>query len=421
MARLQKGEERMLDISDSLFKLSHSIPTPRLLIGFLIVLIQSVPSTATPRQQEEKYVRPALALDVILPNDSQPPIRLIISKGGRSMTLIHRHRLTIIDQDAAKDFTAVDIWADGESNAIKVRLSLIYNDLSNPEWWKDKKEKILGWFAVQEGELFRPTELAQYGIVPFEMKTINARPIVFQPGEGLRIVNNTKTLEVVRLEKSLDQYQLWLKNNSSKNVVAYYLSVGDSRFMVHGQGYANRVPIIPAGETQRDVNLQGQNVESSKIAIRVVVFDDDSFEGDTELAARFLAKLEGMRIQAPTVLQLVEQALEVDDAELQVAFNKLEAQLGGMREAIDKQRALDLLKSKYTSFDEKTLSVLYEDLKAGLYEAKNMGLMPIGNVRRHIQELERDATVIKAETKAGLMRETLTQIKQRFETVSEKR
>lgn len=411
----------MINRPHILFKLSHSIPYSRLFVSFLILLIHTAPLPATPYAQEVKYSQPDLALEVILPNDSQPPVRLVVSRGGRGMTLIHRQRLAINDLDAAKDFTAVDIWADGQDDAIKVRLSIIYNDLSNPEWWKDKKEKILGWFAVQEGESVRPAELAQYGIAPFELKAISARPIIFQPGEGLSIINNTKSLEVVRLEKSLDQYQLWLKNNSSKNVVAYYLCIGDSRFMVHGQGYANRGFVIAAGNTIRQGNLSGQNIESTKIAIRVVVFDDGSFEGDTELAARFLAKSQGIRIQAPYVLSLVEQALEVEDGELQTAFDKLEAKLGVIHEAIDKQTALELLKTKYPSFDERTLSLLYEDLKAGLYEAKNMGLMPIGNAKRQIQGLDQGSTLNKAELKVKLLRETLIQIKESFEAVTEKR
>lgn len=411
----------MINKDYSRFTLSMAVQYSGVFIGFLILLIHSAPSTVASYWQERKLPRADLALEVILPNDSQPPIRLVVYDGERSMALIPRHRLTIIDRDAAKDFTAVDIWADTEGKAINVRLSIIYNDLSNQEWWKAKKEKILGSFRVPENESVRPSELAQYGLAPFEMKVVSAKPIVFQPGDGLRIINDTTALEVARLEKSLDRYQLWLKNNSSKNVVAYYLSVGESRLIVHGRGYANRGTLIAAGETYPEEHLQVKNVESSMIVIRVVVFDDGTFEGDSELAAGFLAKSAGIGIQAPYVLRMIGQTLESDDAELETAFNKLETELGLISEGIDKQKALELLKSKYPHFDVKTLSILYEDLKAGLYEAKNMGLMPIGNIKRRIQELEQDPTVNKTGLKVKLLRETLIQIKGKLEALSKTR
>jgi len=386
-------------------------------ISFAILLINPWLSTAASYSQEREPPPSDLALEVILPNNSQPPIRFAVANGERGMTLVHRQRLTVKDPDAAGDFTAVDIWADSDGISINVRLSIIYNDLSNQEWWKNKKEKILGSFLIQEGGSVRPAELAQFGIVPFEMKAINARPLVFQPGAGLRIINNSKSLEVVRLEKSLDHCRLWLKNNASKGVVAYNLSIGNSRVNVHGRGYGSRHTVIAAGETYRE-EPEGPNIEPSSITIHDVVFDDGTFEGDAELAARFLVKRDGIRIQAPSVLGMVQQALEVDDAELETAVDRLEAQLAVIREAIDKQSALGFLKSKYPAFEDQTISGLYEDLKSGLYEAKNMVLMPLGNMKRQSQKRGQDETENSAGLKAKLLREMLIQIKDNFEGLS---
>ena len=85
----------MINRPHILFKLSHSIPYSRLFVSFLILLIHTAPLPATPYAQEVKYSQPDLALEVILPNDSQPPVRLVVSRGGRGMTLIHRQRLAI--------------------------------------------------------------------------------------------------------------------------------------------------------------------------------------------------------------------------------------------------------------------------------------------------------------------------------------
>ena len=384
-----------------------------LFVSQLILLIGSVNFALASSSQERRFPQPDLALEIILPNSSRSPLKLTV----RGMTLIQRQQLAINDPKLAADFTAVDVWADGEGNAIRVRLSIIYNDLSNQEWWKDKKEKVAGSLLIREGESARLTELAQFGIEPFEMRAINARPVVVQPGEGPRIVNNTKSLEVVRLEKSLDGYQIWLKNNSSKNVVAYTISTGDRSLSAAGVVYGNIRPAIAAGATSDEIRLYGATVEEDRITIPVVVFEDGSFEGDIKLAAQFLVSGEGIRIQAPHVLRMVEQTLQVDDAELQTALDKLEAQLWVIPEAIDKQSAVELLKSKYPSFEDEIISGLYEALKGGLYQARNMALAPIGDIKRRIQEDEQRQELSPVATGARLLREGLTRIKNDFERI----
>lgn len=403
-----------------------------LFISQLILLIGSVNLVTAASSQQRRFSQPELGLEIILPDSWRSPLKVV--NGGRSMSLIKRQELTINDPNLAADFTAVDVWADGEDNAIRVRLSVIYNDLSNQEWWKDKKEKVAGSLLIREGESARLTALAQFGIEPFEMRAITTKPVVSQPGEVPRIVNNTKSLEVVRLEKSLDRYQMWLKNNSSKNVVAYTISTGNESLSTSGVGYGNIRPAIAAGATSDEINLHvvkviaagaasderhlyGAKVEEDRITIPIVVFEDGSFEGDIKLAVRFLVNGEGIRIQAPHVLRMVEQTLQVEDAELQTAFDKLEAQLWVIPEAIDKQSAVELLKSKYPSFDDETISGLYEQLKGGLYQARNMALSPIGDIKRRIQEDEQRQESKPAATRASLLRATLTQIKNDFERI----
>ena len=388
-----------------------------LFVSQLILIIGSVDLAKVAFSQERRSPQPDLALEIILPNSSRSPLKLTVFKSGRSMTLIQRQQLTINDSKLAGDFTAVDVWADGEGDAIRVRLSIIYNDLSNQELWKDKKEKVAGSLLIREGGSARLTELAQFGIEPFEMRTINARPIVFQPGEGPRIINKTKSLEVVRLEKSLDAYHIWLKNNSSKNVVAYTISTGDTSLSAEGVGRGNIRPAIAAGATSDEIHLSAAKLEGDGITIPVVVFEDGSFEGDIELAARSIVSGDGISMQAPHVLLMIEQTLAVNDAELPAAFEKLETQLWAIPEAIEKESALEFLKVKYPTFDDKTISTLYEVLKGGLYEARNMALAPIGDVKRRIQEDEERQESNPVTTRAKLLREALTRIKNDFERI----
>ena len=234
---------------------------------------------------------------------------------------------------------------------------------------------------------------------------------MIQPGTGPRIINNTKSLEVIRLEKSLDGYHLWIKNKSNKSVVAYSILVSNDK-IISGIRFRTILSGFAAGATSDEITIFDSNVEQDGITIPAVVFDDGSFEGDAKLAAQFLVSQEGIGIQAPHVLRMIEQTLEVDDAELQAAFFKLEAQLWLIPEAIDKQSAIELIKSKYPSFDDQTISRLYEDLKGGLYEARNRALTPLGDLKRHIQEDDRQDP-----GRAVLLRKTLERIKSDFERI----
>lgn len=387
-------------------------------LAMFCLLITSASLASSARlssQQDSRFERQVLALEIPLPDHSRPQtplIRVSVSPGVRGMRLIHRPQLTINDAKAAGDLTAVDIWADGEDHAIRVRLSIIYNDLSNSEWWKDKKEKILGSYFIPQGGTVFPSELAQYGIEPFEMRTIDARPVILQAGEGPRITNKTKSLEVVRLEKDFEgRYLLWIRNNSPDNVFAYAITSGmsDRSFSTVGFGIAPRDLFnMPVSDRATDTN---------GITIAVVVFEDGSFEGDANLAARHSARVEGIRIQSPKVLHLIEEALESEDAGLPTAFKKLEAQLWAIPEAIDKDSALELLRSRFTSFDKKTLNSLYEQLKGGLYDARNMALSPIGETTRRIEANQRQNTV-KSTQLAEIIRGALIDMKERFEGIA---
>ncbi|MCI0486473.1 MAG: hypothetical protein L0229_07715 [Blastocatellia bacterium] len=352
---------------------------------------------------------PDMALEIGLPTGARR-----MSGGG--MQLILRRSLTVTDPSAAGDFTAIDVWAQKEGRFVRVKLSLIYNDLSNQEWWKDKKDRIVGTYLVSEGRPVIPSELWQYGIEPFELKIISSRPVTLRPGEDFRVVNNTSSLEVVSIEKSFDHCRLTLKNVSDKNIIAYYISSGrsglGSRAAYAGTGGA----LIPAGESFPDLYLTCSSIEKDGLTILAVIFDDGTFEGDRKIATDFSAEREGVRLQAPHVLRMIEQALSASDDEMEKAFYKLEADLWQIPEAIDKPSALLLLKTMFPHFADEQLSPLYERLKGGLYEARNMALSPLGDLKRTQEEKSKRADgsgVDEAEGK--YIRQRLIYIKETFE------
>jgi hypothetical protein len=374
------------------------------LIPFLLILHSPIAGSAGQHQSTQ---RSELGLEISLPGSERPLLRLAGPHGGGGMTLIRRDMLRIIDPIAAGNFTALDVQAAVESDTMRVTLSLIYNDITNQEWWKDKKERSVGSYLIHDGETARPANLAEFGIEPFDMKVIGAKPISFKPGEGPRIINNTTALQVERLEKHLDFYSISLKNTSSKDVVVYTVSSGDGGATTSGLGTVS--PVIAAGATSRETLMSSSNVERSGITISLVIFIDGTFEGDSKIATKFLALGEGVRIQAPHVLGMIEQTLKVDDSDIRSAFDKLEAELWVIPEAMSKPVALQFLKEKFPDQDEKALSALYEDFKGGLYDARNIALSSIGQTRRQVVDLEEHSQFASA---VGSIRGTLEHLRE---------
>jgi len=289
-----------------------------------------------------------------------------------------------------------------EAGAMRVSLSVIYNDVNNQEWWKDKKEKPAGTYLIHEGETVRPTELERFGIEPFEISVVDARPVAIRPSERPFITNRTQSLRVVGLERAMDTYRLTLKNVGEKTIAQFNV-------LHRGAGYSTGG--IQPGSVH-EVQLSGPRMQEEGITIRGVVFEDGTFEGDAqEEALVFLAGRQGQRIQAPSVLARIRETMEAGDAELPAAFERLEAGLWTIPEAIDKVSALELLKSEYPSLDDKSISQLYEQLKGGLYFARNRALMPLGELKRRLAEGQLE---LSPEYKVAEIRRVLNRIKEEF-------
>lgn len=375
----------------------------------------------------QRYPQPDFALEISLPSQAQPR-SLGVRKSGRTITLILRAQLTITNPEAAAGFTAIDVWAEGEVDTILVRLSIIYNDVSNQEWWKDKKEKIVGTYRIRKGESLRADDLAEFGIEPFEMKVSRVKKEVFTPNEAPRIIDETGALEVVSIEKYLQDYSILLKNVSGKNIVAFNLWYGSGGQSVDGASFSRGKPVIAAGEVYELNCPRCLEVETEGMRIRAVVFEDGTYAGDDHVSLRFIVKDEGVKIQSPHVLKMIEEALAASDDEIEAAFVKLEADLWQIPEAISKDNATTLLRSKYGGVDlngrrkllivdGRDLERLYEELKGGLYGARNHALSPLGDLKRQIKEEGFLSGEANKESRARTIREVMTRLKEDFERV----
>lgn len=366
-----------------------------------ILFVSPLSGVSAIQRQETPRQEPGLGLEIKLPGGFVWRHGIQGSGGG----LIRRSQFKITDEAAAGDFTAIDVISEAQTGAIKVSLFVIYNDINDQEWWKNKKQKSAGSYLIHEGESVRTAELAQFGIEPIELSAIDARPVVISPSERPFITNKTQSLEVVRLERSLDEYRLTLKNVGSKTIARLTVLHG-------GSGYSSGG--LRPGSVDEEY-LAGSRIEQEGITISTVVFEDGSFEGDAQKETLdFLAERQGQRIQAPSVLARILQTTEISDAELPSAFEKLEAGLWTIPEAIDKPSALELLKSEHPYLDDKSIGQLYEQLKAGLYNARNRALFDLGELERRLRE---DQPPQSDADKVARIRSTLNHIKANLETI----
>ena len=393
----------------------RSAPLIALFRASLTSLVILVMLTTALAGQEGNVRQTPLGMEIILPGDSTPRIRFRVD--GRGLGSIPRQRLRIKDSSAAGEFIGINIWGERDGDGIRVRLALIsfdHEEIDNAGR-KTIKEKLVASYLVREGETVLATELDRFGIEPFEMKAMDATPVVLKPGEGPRITNSS-VLEVEKIEHHFDAYRIWLKNKSDKNIVAYTVSTGNRRLQPGSAGHRN---VLASGATSQELYFQGDEVERIGINVSVVIFADGSFEGDPKLATDYLANAEGVRIQSPSVLRMIEQTLKVDDSDLRAAFYKLEADLWVIPEAMYKQPALQFLKAKFPDQDDKALSHLYEVFKGGLYDARNIALASLGDAGRIVKDFEERSQFASA---VELVRRTLERLKETFgEITSAKR
>jgi hypothetical protein len=353
-------------------------------------------SEASLREKRWRPERPAIGLEIISPHKPAP-----LFKGSASEFVLPRHLLSIVNQEAAKDFTAVGIEASVENEALKVRLSIMYKDLS--------PHKEVGIFTLAVGSSLRPIELLQFGIEPFEIKAISNKPVVLKPEEYPRIQNLTNSLEVVEVEKSIDSYRFSFKNFSNKKIFAYEIWSGNG-----GSGSSG----LGLGEIIEEINFSASEIEKYGLTLKMIIFEDRTYEGDAKSATRYLARWEGEAVQAAKLLPEIVQALNVADEELPEVFVKLEAQLWKMQEAMDKPSALEFLKIKYPAFNEEMISMLYEEFKGGFYSARNSALRPMGQSKQQLQDRGKE---FPETDKISMLKRTLTHVKNTLEKIASAR
>lgn len=183
-------------------------------------------------------------------------------------------------------------------------------------------EKQISSYVVREGEGVTAKELAEVGVVPFELKLVRLAPSVSYVPEFRSKATSIELVSIQQTFSTFPSIRLVVRNVSAKP--AYMLEVvtlqgGQRRLLSMPQDKEGNVLIAPGATLEVTARLgtrfiEGANeysiqaVPNQSIEIATAVFGDGSYEGDSEYALTFMGYQIGKKAQLKRVIDLLEKA-----------------------------------------------------------------------------------------------------------------
>lgn len=278
--------------------------------------------------------------------------------------------------DQSTDALAYQLKCRREGDTIRIDLSVVFglpgrsNSLGIARTLPPEglPGQLIGSYSARLGETLNLQELASFGIEPISITVVSSRSRTLDPSE---IGNETKAIQVVGAYKARDNYQLELKNISSKDIIA--LSVRGGLTQVSHAG-----SIIAPGQVDtlgfadhgwRPLQDQRLGEQGPKLVVADVVFADLTFEGQKEFAIRVAATRRGARTQWARVVPLLQAALEGLQRDSERALNSLRQQISALDEDVESS-VVDQLARFFLPLTEKQRGSLTYQLKDSLKSEK---------------------------------------------------
>jgi hypothetical protein len=182
----------------------------------------------------------------------------------------------------------------------------------------DRLDEVAIYHATV-GETIVASDLERFGVGPFRMKVLRVSETL---SAAPTIVNKTQSIEAVVSQfdpSPLPRATVTLRNLSSKKVLAVdmrqvidgkekifsFVAERDGKVLMEPGGTAEKKFVATRGNaTQSDFTPQA--IES--VVVASAVFDDYTYEGDVQAAARKRAFDEGERLQLPRLVALLREA-----------------------------------------------------------------------------------------------------------------
>ena len=256
----------------------------------------------------------------ILNLDDRPHVLAVYEPPARGSYIAHVNLRRIRDWEPSAEVPVeasalrLQFWLEGDTPQLEVTAYLDkISPRSNPEWEKMATTKVVSR-ALAQDETVTISETERFGIQPFQVRTFRAQP--WSVGPPL-ITNKTQALSVDSVSEARPTYTLKVRNVSHKaiNAIQYYGLENDRK---QGGSGSSAAPLIPAGRifviqqrfdlTEERSNTKPQAIKR-EIVIAAVVFDDGSFEGESDVAAEIAADMMGNRIQLARIIPLLRKTV----------------------------------------------------------------------------------------------------------------
>ena len=166
--------------------------------------------------------------------------------------------------------------------------------------------------------------VAVVGASAWSLKTRPRRQADFQ------VKNRAEGLQIVSSETVGNNLRLSLRNNYSKNITAYTVSVGNLK-MQEDFIYSDRV-IAPGTDYTLNIPIPSSGSNTNVLA---AVFDDQTSDGDSTLSTAIKERRRGEKIQLTRILPLLQHTLSLPSPVPMEALNNLKSQISSLPEASD--------------------------------------------------------------------------------------
>lgn len=300
----------------------------------LVLLAGSWSRAAVPSQQEPSPAPPRLVVKVFgyagRDGWSFPVRERLSARDGAIIGVLKNDSAPVPDaQGKFPEQIFLRLTAVHEGNAVRVRVATLLVSPRHEDYVPGKDEKEIVNQVVTEDTDFTLQELTAIGLAPLRLKIEPYQPL---PTERVlpQVVNDLPALEVVIWEAvkrgPTIMHRLKLRNLSDKNIVALQIS---AKYGSAGsaEGYTG-TPLIKAGgfyeietglwhESPYRPSRVQEGVER-KLVIKAILFDDWTYQGDTETAIELAGGRMGENVQKVRALAILDKVLNAppqsDDA-----------------------------------------------------------------------------------------------------------
>jgi hypothetical protein len=256
------------------------------------------------------------------------------------------------------------------------------------------------------------SELAQVGVEPFEIKLVRLSSLV---GEAPKFASKARSIELVVMEPNLTtlpSYKVVIRNLSTKNVSALRLKTGPLSSMPQGKEGA---PLIAPGgtfelfamlatrTTQTADGYSPELLPNQVIEISTAVFDDGSFEGDSDAAIAFAAFRMGRKVMLEKVLGVLQTSSPANDLTTASSLDWLKSEVGALKLEAD-SAAVEDVHSKLANLPGGDQNRIKHAIELGMKGVRDQVLSDVTQFQLHNRRSDPKAT-----------RDWLTVSKERYE------